>query len=52
MFKRENHETVAETKEERELLHGNVRYKKRGKDLPDNNVFQKNRNNLENTRRN
>ena len=28
MFKRKNHEIVAETKKERELLHENVRYKK------------------------
>ena len=41
MFKRKNHETVAETKKERELLHENVRYKKRGKDLPDNSLSEK-----------
>ena len=53
MLKKENHETVETTMDEKNLalLHENTRYKKRGKDLPNNNMFHKDRNNLQNTKK-
>ena len=51
MLKKENHETVETMADEINLalLHENTQYKKRGKDLPNNNVFHEDRHNLQDT---
>ena len=52
MLKRNDNETIETAMDEKNLslLHQNTRYKKRGKDLPNNNVFHEDRNNLSNTK--
>ncbi len=54
MLKREDHETKADLMDEKNLslLHQNTRYKKRGKDNPNNNVFHEDRKNFRSTKEN
>lgn len=54
MLKKINHETqeTADNPKNLALLHENIRYKKRGKDLPNHNVFHEDRNNISSAKKN